>query len=130
MEIKNVDNNMKWSEYCNLYQTDTLYVSNDSRSRLVTIAAGTGDELMEEDMEEGYVDYWCMEAYGDSKGGSGMIMKEEYIAESNPTIGQILYDVCEEDPELFSDGDYLIDAVEGRDLENLFLEAEIEKLKK
>jgi len=55
------------------------------------VAEGTGDYLLKEDEEEGYVDYWNIECYGNpNRGGGRFLMRKTLIMEDNPTIEDII----------------------------------------
>ena len=50
---------MKWNEL----GSDTLYLMSKDYERFVIIQEGNGDNLLTEDVANGYMDYWLMEEY-------------------------------------------------------------------
>lgn len=83
---------MHWRDYCEKFGTDALYFSNDDESIFFLVSEGTGDNLLDEDIEEGCVDYWNVEGInqdGEEVGG-GFLMLKKTIYEENPTISEIL----------------------------------------
>lgn len=111
--------NTTWNEYA---PEDTIYLANADRSFILKIAEGSGDNLDEDDEDEGYVDYWYLEGYT-SDGVNctgGMLMRETPISEDNPTIQQVIDEIKKnaeifDEPELIKSAE-LIDYDEGEDL--------------
>lgn len=54
-----MDTNMKWNDY----KSDTLYLWSKEEETLFIISEGTGENLLDEDIAEGYVDYWMTDSY-------------------------------------------------------------------
>jgi hypothetical protein len=123
---------MSWKEYCKEHNTDSLYFTNDDKSVLVMVAEGTGDNLLKEDEEEGYVDYWNIECYGNSGRGGGFLMRKTLIMEDNPTIEDIIKECNDFEENLIpiTSGEfYVMDPEEGEELEDQFMEQEMAKIK-
>ena len=49
----------KWNDY----KSDTLYLISKDKDRLILIKEGDGSNLLSEDKEQGYKDYWYVEEY-------------------------------------------------------------------
>jgi len=80
-----VDLNMKWNDY----DSDRLYLWNGDT--LFIISEGCGDNLLDEDMEKGYVDYWMTEYYAEGGGGDGgQWLETELIANIDYTIQGVI----------------------------------------
>lgn len=82
-----------------------IYVTDDSL--IVHIAEGTGDNLLREDIEEGYVDYinyetWQVNRWGVEEGDGGMILTKSLVREmSEPAvIYMVLEDIFGSSPEV------------------------------
>ena len=86
MTIKGIDMNMKWNDY----PSDVLYLWNGED--LFKILEGSGDNLLEEDIEEGYVDYWMTEHNADC---GGQWMETQLISEIDYTIQGVIDRMCE-----------------------------------
>lgn len=106
---------MKWGDYCDRFNTDTMYFHDKSRDILITVAQGTGDNLGEEDIEEGYVDYWYAEVYSKTNGncGGGLLLLETYISDDNKTIEETIA-YLEENADMF-------DGISGISLKGTFI---------
>lgn len=113
-----VDLKMSWKEYCEEHKTDSLYFTNNDKSELVMVAEGTGDNLLKEDEEEGYVDYWYIECYGNSNRDGGLLMRKTLIMEDNPAIEDIIKE-CNDFEEnlipIISGEFYIMDPKEGEE---------------
>lgn len=80
-----VDLNMKWNDY----DSDRLYLWNGTD--LFIIIEGSGDNLSEEDIEEGYVDYWMTECYTEGRDGcGGQWLETELITNIDYTIQGVI----------------------------------------
>ena len=122
---------MSWKEYCKEHNTDSLYFTNDDKSELVMVAEGSGDNLLKEDEEEGYVDYWNIECYGDSGRDGGFLMRKTLIMEDNPTIEDIIKECNDFEENLIpiTSGEfYVMDPEEGEELEEQFMNQEMAKI--
>lgn len=62
---------------------DDVYIYVPSEQQIIKISEGTGDNLSEEDMDEGYVDYIYYEQYSREPGfpdvDGGMVMLTELL---------------------------------------------------
>ena len=97
---------IKWSEYCEKYQTDHLYFANSDQSVVMTVSEGDGTNLEAKDEEEGYVDYWYVEQY-DKEGrecGGGFLYLTDPIVVTDPKIRNVI--------DLLSDSKDLLDNVD------------------
>lgn len=113
MTVKGIDLDMKW----NNYDSDTLYLWNGTE--LFKIAEGTGDDLYEEDKENGYVDYWMTECYGEGSGGDGgQWMETRLISDIDYTIQGVIDRMMECD--LWDDDWIVLDDDIGESLEDKF----------
>ena len=82
---------LKWTEYCKKFNTETLYFTDKDESKLITVAEGSGDNLTNEDIDEGYKDYWYVEVYNNEGGiGGGMLLLPKLIKETNMTIAETI----------------------------------------
>lgn len=109
-----------------VWNGEDIYISYDNK--VLLIAEGLGDNLLPEDEEEGYVDYFNLEVYNEDKDieepeyyadtiGGGFMMREKLISEElyGKTIDEIVSEVfdCNGDIDAFelystSKPDYLI----------------------
>lgn len=117
--------NLKWTEYCEQHNTDALFFFDPKNNNLIVIREGNGDNLLDEDEEEGYVDYWYATVY-DKSGeiGGGMQLLENYIQEENQTIEELINNF-EENSALFDEvpselKSIFIDPTKGKELEEFF----------
>lgn len=122
------DLNMKWNDYCTTFHTDTLYFTNTDKNKLIKVSEGTGDNLLPEDEEEGYVDYWHCDVYtNDGQIGGGIFYLTELIAEKNLSIKDTIKFLTENE-DMFDEVDlencHLISVAEGEELEEHFEEIE------
>lgn len=109
MKIKGIDINMKWNDY----ESDTLYLWNGKD--LFVISEGSGDNLWEEDKEEGYVDYWMTQCYGkDCDYDGGQWMETELISDIDYTIQGVIDRISECD--LWDDDWKVLDDYKGSEL--------------
>lgn len=130
MTIKGINLDMKWNDY----DSDTLYLWNGSD--LFVITEGSGDNLSTEDEEEGYVDYWMTECYGEgTDGDGGQWLETELITDIDYTIQGVIDRIMECD--LWDDDWIVLDDDIGSSLEDKFnvyyiaecrLRREIEKI--
>ena len=79
-----IDMNMKWNDY----SSDTLYLWDGKT--LFKIAEGTGDNLFDEDIEDGYVDYWMTDYYDFEDSDGGQWLETEYIKDIDYTIQGVI----------------------------------------
>lgn len=125
---------LKWIDYTKKYHTDGLFFYDTHNNIFVVAREGTGDNLLPEDEDEGYVDYWNVEVYSNEGNiGGGMLMETKLIQEVNPTVSEIIYDLIDRSDML--DGveginlrDMLIDPEVGEAIEYLFFNKEMAKL--
>ena len=108
MTIKGIDLNMKWNDY----KSDTLYLWNGSE--LFRIAEGSGDNLLPQDEEEGYVDYWLTDWYSQDDGNGGQWMEKKLIADIDYTIQGVIDRISECD--LWDDDWVILDEKAGDSL--------------
>lgn len=106
MTIKNIDMNMKWNDY----PSDVLYLWNGED--LFKILEGSGCNLLEGDIEEGYADYWMTECNAD---GGGQWMETQLISEIDYTIQGVIDRMSECD--LWDDDWEVLDEDLGSELE-------------
>lgn len=104
MTVKGIDLSMKWNDYKNEYNTDSLYLWNGYT--LFVITEGTGDNLLPED-EDGYVDYWMTYYYNDDDEDGGQWMEENLIAEIDYTIQGVINRILQCDL-WYSDSDWVL----------------------
>ena len=91
MTIKGIDLNMKWNDY----DSDTLYLTNGNGAVFV-ISEGCGDNLLDEDIKEGYKDYWMTSWYEDGEEeDGGQWMEEEMIRDIDYTIQGVIDRISE-----------------------------------
>ena len=100
---------IKWKDYCKENKTDCLYLQSLDGSKLIRIAEGDGEALEEEDLQDGYNDYWYIEVYqefeyndfhGAANIGGGYLMTKQLIQDENPSILQIVDTIIERKEEL------------------------------
>ena len=99
-------------------ENGSLYFTNNDKSELVMVAEGTGDNLLKEDEEEGYVDYWYIECFGNSNRDGGLLMRKTLIMEDNPTIEDIIKECNDFEENLIpiTSGEfYIMDPEEGEE---------------
>ena len=115
--ISGIDLNMKWNDYASTI-SDTLYLWNGNE--LFIIAEGTGDNLLDEDIKEGYKDYWMTECYSkrDECGDGGQWMETELISEIDYTIQGVIDRIYECD--LWEDDWEVLDKDLGGSLQEAF----------
>ena len=89
MTIKGIDLNMRWNDYRRNF-SDTLYLWNGSG--LFVIAEGSGDNLLAEDWDAGYRDYWLTSWYGTENMdvAVGQWYETDYITEIDYTIKGVI----------------------------------------
>lgn len=83
---------MRWTNYLRSFNIDGIFCYDPSRKILVAIYEGSGENLLEEDYENGCVDYWYVNVGTIDEGfyGGGMMLLEKVIRDVNPTIEEIL----------------------------------------
>lgn len=86
MKTSNVDLNMKWNDY----SSDTLYLWDGET--IFRIAEGTGDNLLDEDVDAGYLDYWMTESYSFNEDAcdGGQWMETQLIRDIDYTIQGVI----------------------------------------
>ena len=116
---------MTWREYCTKHNTDSLYFFRKEYNHLIVVTQGTGDNLLDEDEDEGFVDYWYVKVFDSKEGeiGGGQLMLPEYIDPEQSVLDIIKY-VSEHynmldcvPPHL---NEYFIAPQKGKELEELF----------
>lgn len=110
-----IDRNAKWNG-------ETLYLWNGWYS-LFVISEGTGDNLLKEDVDEGYVDYWMTDWFraddeGEIEADGGQWMERELVRNKYHTVGEVLERLMECD--LWNDNWRLLDEAKGDELYALF----------
>ena len=75
---------IKWNDY----PSDVLYLWNGET--LYRIAEGTGDNLSEEDIANGYVDYWNTEYYSLDTCDGGMWLETQMISDIDYTLKGVM----------------------------------------
>lgn len=105
-----LDLEQDWKTYKYQNYIDGLFFYDPDKEILVTVYEGTGDNLLDEDMDEGYIDYWNVDVYHKGEGlvGGGMMLLKELIIDENPTLSSII-DKIMRNAEMF-------DGLEGLDL--------------
>lgn len=103
---------MKWNDY----KSDTLYLWNGEE--LFKIAEGTGDNLLQEDIEEGYVDYWITDVYSRIGNDGGQWMETRLISDIDYTIQGVIDRIRECD--LWDDDWTVLDYDKGSHFEEIF----------
>ncbi len=91
-----------WMEYCLGNNTDSLYFFDADAQKLVVISEGSGDNIDDEDLQNGYVDYWYCEVYSWIEGdiGGGIMLRKTLIADDNDQLGVIIRSL-DADKDLF-----------------------------
>ena len=110
-----IDKNASWSG-------EDLYLWN-GKDTLFLIAEGTGDNLLDEDVEDGYADYWMTEWFTINadctlKADGGQWMETELVRDKYHTVGDVLARLMECD--LWEDNWRLLDMVTGEELYRRF----------
>jgi hypothetical protein len=112
--------NMRWLDYIEENKMDGLFFYNPDTKHLLAVWEGTGQNLLPEDEEAGFVDYWMVDEYGREGNVDGMqIMCTSVIRENNKSIN----DICSAVNEAYrSIGDkplwyYIIDPTIGTKIE-------------
>ena len=80
---------MKWNQY----GSSRLYLLSKDRSELVVIAEGDGSNLLEEDVEMGYADYWYVSSYDTNTGiesEGAQWLESRLISDYDYTIKQVI----------------------------------------
>ena len=105
-----LDLDQDWKTYKYQNYIDGVFFYDPDKEIFVTIYEGTGDNLLDEDIDEGYVDYWNVDVYHKGEGlvGGGLMLLKKLIMEENPTLSSII-DKIMRNAEMF-------DGVEGLDL--------------
>lgn len=105
-----LDLEQDWKTYKYQNYIDGLFFYDPDKEILVTVYEGTGDNLLNEDIDEGYLDYWNVDVYHKGEGliGGGLMLLKELIITENPTLSSII-DKIMRNAEMF-------DGLEGLDL--------------
>lgn len=91
MTVKGIDLNMKWNDY----DSDTLYLWNKDDVVFI-IQEGTGVNLLEDDIDKGYKDYWMTEWYVNrNEVDGGQWMEKECIKDIDYTIQGVIDRISE-----------------------------------
>lgn len=132
MTVKGIDLNMKW----NNYGSDTIYLWNGHS--IFQISEGIGDNLLDEDIEEGYVDYWITECRTLDKEKSdegGQWMETKLISEIDYTIQGVIdrmskCDLWEDDWEVIDEdlGSELMNVVDLKNVRLRMMQNDIDKM--
>jgi hypothetical protein len=115
----------RWLDYIEQNKIDGLFFYNPEDKIFMTLYEGTGDNLLPEDEEEGYVDYWMADVFSEDGNIDGaQIMCETLIRESNQTIDEII-GMVEESEMVMSIGslplmDYIVRPEYGECLEDAY----------
>ena len=105
--------NTKWNDY----PSDVLYLWNGET--IFRIAEGNGTNLLDDDIENGYVDYWMTDYYDFKEGKGGQWMETELISDIDYTIQGVIdrikeCDLWESNWEIIDEdmGDYIFNSFE------------------
>lgn len=82
--VSGIDLDKKWNDY----SSDTLFLWNGSV--VFRISEGTGENLWEEDIRQGYKDYWVTDWAGTDVGDSGIWLEKECISVIDYTIQGVI----------------------------------------
>lgn len=78
---------------------DDVFVFVPSSNQIVMIAEGTGDNLLREDIAQGYVDYINYEQYSVEQDfpqmDGGMILKKEYLSDTYSSLKDAIPEVLD-----------------------------------
>jgi len=107
-----IDLNTKWNDY----PSDVLYLWNDET--IFRIAEGSGTNLLDDDIENGYVDYWMTDYYDFEDGNGGQWMETKLIRDIDYTIQGVIERIKECD--LWNSDWKIIDESVGDTLFNAF----------
>lgn len=85
---------LSWSEYKRKYNRDCIYFYDTQNNILVAVAEGTGEKLSDDDIAQGYVDYWAVSIYSDEGvSGGGILLKRRLIDEEDPSVFEVVDEV-------------------------------------
>lgn len=88
--MSKIAKDMKWNEWMDV----ELYFINQERDTMYLVEEGSGDNLLDEDINEGYVDYWLTSTFDLEKKEiveeQAMWMETENIHEHDYTFGEII----------------------------------------
>ena len=85
---------LAWSEYKRKYNRDCIYFYDTQNNILVAVAEGTGEKLSDDDIAQGYVDYWAVAIYSDEGvSGGGILLKRKLIDEEDPSVFEVVDEV-------------------------------------
>lgn len=116
IKVCDIDLNMKWNDY----PSDILYLWSANEKTIFRIFEGDGENLLAEDIAEGYKDYWMTDFItGDGYCDGGQWMETELISDLDYTIQGVLNrmmecDLWEDDWEILDEdfGEELFDEME------------------
>lgn len=117
-----VDINQRWLDYIEQHKMDGLFFYNPDTKHLLAVWEGTGQNLLPEDEDKGFVDYWMVDEYdreGSATGGM-QIMCTSVIRKDD----KVIEDICNTVNEAYGNiGDeplwhYIIDPSIGVKIEN------------
>ncbi len=92
---------MKWNDYSNECETDSLFLSNINRSKLVIISPGYDDDEGQDILNIiVYEDYRDDDFEGTREGGGGILFMDTDIYNSNPTLQEIIDEISSRTDEL------------------------------
>ncbi len=80
---------MKWNKYC----PSSLYLLSEDKKELIVISEGDGTNLLDEDVEDGYKDYWYVSSYDTTTGIEGegaQWLESRLISDYDYTIKQVI----------------------------------------
>ena len=110
-----MDKEMRWLDYIEQNKIDGLFFLDVRHGIYVQVFEGTGENLLPEDEENGFVDYWISDVYtGEGMVGGGQLLLTSVIREDNPTIREII--------KLITDNAEIFDVV-GLDMNEMLLDA-------
>ncbi len=110
---------MKWNDY----KSDSLYLWNGKI--LFVITEGDGSNLLDEDIEDGYEDYWVTNWYETNYTDGGQWMETKPIKEIDYTILGVIKRIL--DCDLWEDDWIILDDALGSELANQFYDYWAEK---
>lgn len=80
-------------------QYDEVFLYVPSANKIIRIEEGTGDNLLKEDLDGGYVDYICYEQYllesGIEESDGGMVMLTSLFRDRYRCTGECIPDVLD-----------------------------------
>ncbi len=116
MSCGNISSDMLWNDYGeNL--SFSLYLYSRDTGFIYKVSEGTGDNLLDEDKEAGYRDYWDTELVNVDSGSQqgGMWLEKDYISTLDYTLNSLVTKMCVNDDIAVSDW-FILDPEFGMDL--------------